>query len=178
MPAAISMRAMLPDMSPMTQATRLCFIDGRTPCNSEIVIFGVTRDRWPVTASSQIRHANKLNLWKPGKKVGRCGLEYFEDNMPTERTGQGFNFFIRSAPGLVDLPLLSCPKDNATAYKPLCNSHENLDDTNSFYYTFNRSRICEWSEIAQKLIGLIRGFRQQGARQWPGPKGTSTLTPA
>jgi hypothetical protein len=149
---AISMVAMLPDLAGVTAAAKTCFADFRKACNEEVVTIGIDIG---LTTATSVRIRNIRSFIDPDIKKGNCGFHYFSDLAPTERTGQGFNYYVES-----DL-FLRCPKDNTTAIRH-CNSYENIGDGNSLYYVFRYSKLCQWQQIHQKVLDLIASFKKGG----------------
>jgi hypothetical protein len=157
---AITMRALLPELSGITRQTAHCFDDLRRPCHSEVVGVGISEGPFPTTGAQRLQ--NVRGFTHPDRKPGPCGLEFVADITPPTGSNAGFNYFIREVGQ--DISVIRCPKEGSN-YSPRCNSSDNIGDGNYTYYHFHRDRLCQWPEITNKILRLIATFRQGVANQ-------------
>lgn len=152
--ATISMGGLLPSLEPVSRATLHCFRDPKSECARNVVTFGITRGTAP--PAERILE-NLKTLLNQEKKSNECGLEYYSDLIPTEKTKTGFNYFLGSrASG--EIIVLRCPKENAENTSH-CIGTENIEGGNSVYYAFHHGHLCEWKNIRREILGNITKFK-------------------
>jgi hypothetical protein len=160
-PNDISIRAVLPDFIGLTDETIRCGVGYQDPCSARVVVIDLSRGIFPTSGSQQLSNSKKIS--HPDEIKGPCGLRYYESLGSTERGGVVFQFFFIQLPNIADISFLRCAKPGS-AFAQRCNSRENIGDGNSFYYNFDRSKLCEWGVVRSKSLDLIRSFKLEGAR--------------
>ena len=145
---AISMRAMLPDLTGLTQENMHC-LDYRNPCSDNIVTVGLLEKHHSVPGSRQLDNIRARA--QPQKFSGPCGLDFYEDSGNESDRRQ--HFFKRLGAD-AEISVLRCAKKG-----PRCSSDYDMDDSNHFYYVFNRKFLCDWEAIRDKINDRIASFR-------------------
>jgi hypothetical protein len=148
---SISMKARLPSFDGMTRGTADCFLNYQSGCRDEVILFSIATQFRPRSAEG-IR--NPRWFMHPERKVGPCGLEYFEDRM-----GLPFNYFEKQLAGNTDVSMLRC-WDERRSRGGLCSSEERLGKETSVRFSFYPTRICEWDPIKSGLLQLISHFKR------------------
>ena len=154
--AAISMRAVLPDFSGLTKETMRCGVGYRDPCSAEVVVIGLTSGPFLTSGSQQLRNIKPIS--HPDQREGPCSLQYYESHGSTDQGGTVFQFFFTKMPNQSDISVLRCPKPGSSGASR-CNSYDDVGDGNSFYYNFERNKLCQWGPIRSKSLALIRSFK-------------------
>jgi len=160
-PGSISMRAVLPDFGGLTKETMRCGIGYRDPCSSKVVVIGLTSGPFPTSGSQQLSNAKGIS--HPEERDGPCGLRYYEGLGSTDKGGVVFRSYFTRFPDEPEISFLSCAKEGS-AFAPRCDGHDNVGDGNAFYYTFDRSELCNWRSIRKKSLELIESFKKGKVR--------------
>jgi len=90
----LGIRALLPDMTARTWLTANCFNGKNVDCRFDVVTIGITRGAI-LPAERRLQNIQQY-LAENDRKMNHCGLEYLSDKSPTERTKQGFNYFLKN----------------------------------------------------------------------------------
>jgi hypothetical protein len=155
---AISIRAVLPTFSGLTKDTIRCGVGYQDPCSSEVVIIGLTHGPFPTSGSQQLENTKRTS--HPDEREGPCGLRYYESFGSTDKGGVVFQSFIMKMPDSSDILFLRCAK-KGSAFASRCDGDGNVGDGNSFYYTFDQSKLCNWLSIRNGSLSLIRSFKER-----------------
>jgi hypothetical protein len=155
--AAISMRALLPDLSAITPETMLCFLNIRDPCFDRVVVFGLTEG--PAIASGPAKLRNIAPITQPDGRIGPCDLHYFQTKGLEQNAIQFFFSRLGNDP---EISMVSCRKNGS---RPRCDADTDTGDGNSFYYVFARDNLCSWAKIRDSIVELIASFRKAGEVQ-------------
>jgi hypothetical protein len=152
-PAAISMRALLPDIVGITRETLEC-LKSQNACEDKVVTIGLLNNPRSVSGSQQPQ--NIRSLAAPTPKMGPCGLEFYET---TGQERQRFRYYFKNAHGDADMSILRCP-DERSDYAPFCVSQHNPVGRVTFYYDFDRKFVCDWAIIGTKIRDRIATFKR------------------
>jgi hypothetical protein len=151
--AAISMMALLPDLSAVTVETMHC-MNVRDSCFERLVVFGLTEG--PTVASGPAKLRNIAPITQPDEKPGLCGLHYFQTKGLDQNALQ---FFFSGLGNDPDVSMARCPKNGS---RLRCDADADVGDGNSFYYVFTRENLCSWAKIRDSIVELIASFRKAG----------------
>jgi hypothetical protein len=157
----ISIRAVLPDFTGLTKETIRCGVGYQDPCSSRVVVVDLARGIFPTSGYQQLLNAKGIS--RPNEREGPCGLKYYESLSSTQKGGVVFQFFFTELSERSDILFLRCAKPGS-AFAQRCNSRENVGDGNSFYYNFDRSKLCSWSEIRNHTHSLISFIQARGKK--------------
>ena len=155
-PNVISIRAVRPDFIGLTKDTIRCGVGYRDPCSSGVVVIDLSRGIFPTSGRQQLSNAKGIS--HPDEREGPCGLKYYESLGSTEKGGVVFQSFFTAVSDSSDILFLSCAKPGSS-FAQRCNGHENIGDGNSFYYNFDRNKLCDWKEVRSRTHELIRSFK-------------------
>lgn len=155
--AAISMRALLPNVEGLTPATMHC-LNSRDACSSDVVTIGLVKGGQPLPGSKFLENIQWHVL--PEKFSGPCGLEFYEE--------KGFEssrhrYFFKRMSADTDVSVLKCAKEGSS-FTPTCHSNSNIEDGNYIYYIFDRKFLCEWEVIRRKIVDRIASFRAETSK--------------
>lgn len=157
-PNVISIRAVLPGYSGLTKETIRCGVGFRDPCSSEVIVIGLTSGPFLTSGSQQL--ANIKPISHPEPRQGPCGLTYYETFGSTDKGAVVHEYYFTTLDDKEDILVLRCPKPGSSG-APRCNSTDNIGDGNSFYYNFDRGKLCQWMMIRSKSLSLIRSFKRE-----------------
>jgi hypothetical protein len=155
----VSMQALLPEMPGLARDNAHCFRNFQEPCNNEVVTIGL--ERGEITASHSEQIANIGRISRPDTKQV-CGFEYYEDTT-LEINRNGFRWLFKDFGDGLGGVILRCPKERSMSSRA-CNAYENTGDGNSFYYIFQRDKMCSWSDVRAKVHHLIGSFKKEQAQ--------------
>jgi hypothetical protein len=154
---AISMRALLPDLSGLTQENMHC-LNYRERCSDNIVTVGLLEKHHSVPGSRLLDNIRARA--QPEKFSGPCGLEFYEDR---GNESQRHQYFFKRLDADADVSVLKCAKEGSS-YAPRCSSDYDMGDGNHFYYIFNRKFLCDWQSIKDKILERIASFRAEAGK--------------
>jgi len=155
--SVISIRALLPDFTGLTKDTIRCGLNYSDPCSSRVVVIDLAQGPFPTSGVQQLSNAKGIS--HPDEREGPCGFKYYESFGSAEKGGVVFQFFFARLADTSDLSFLRCAKPGS-AFAKRCNARDNVGDGNSFYYNFDRGKLCEWSAIRSSSLSLINSFRK------------------